>query len=60
MPEMTPHEHNISPEEARRQLDALRAKERDGTLTVHEAGEITRLLVILGESAVGRKGERAA
>jgi len=60
MPEGTPREHELSPEEARRRLETLRTKERAGTLTVNEAGEITKLLVILGESEMGHRGERAA
>lgn len=57
MPESTPHGHGMSAEDARRRLDELRRKEKSGTLTVHEAGEITKLLVIIGEE---RGGERAA
>jgi len=50
-------EHGMTPEEARKRLDQLREKEHRGELTVHEAGEITKLLVILGEK---KGGERAA
>ena len=45
----------ISAEEARRRLDQLHAREKHGHLTVHEAGEITKLLVILGEHQAGKK-----
>ena len=44
-----PQHPEMSIQEARRRLDELRAKEGRGELTVHDAGEITRLLVILGE-----------
>lgn len=57
MQEGMSHEHEMSADEARRRLDQLRAKEGRGELTVHEAGEITKLLVILGEK---RGGEKAA
>jgi hypothetical protein len=45
----------LSKDEARRRLDMLRAKEKRGELTVHDAGEITRMLVILGEHETGGK-----
>ena len=54
---MAEHEHGMTTEEAQHRLDELREKEKRGELTVHEAGEITKLLVILGEK---RTGERAA
>jgi hypothetical protein len=57
MPEM-PH-HEITPEMARQRLRELREKERRGELTVKDAGEITRMLVILGEVEMER-GEKAA
>jgi len=46
-----PHvEHKtMSHEDLRRRLHELRAKEGRGELTVKEAGEITRILVELGE-----------
>ena len=42
-------EHKPTPEELRQRLHELRQKEERGELTVKEAGEITRLLVELGE-----------
>jgi len=56
MPEM---HHDVTPEMARERLRDLREKERRGELTVRDAGEITRMLVILGEYELER-GERAA
>lgn len=55
MPEMHPHHEKTTPDEARRRLHELRDKEKRGELTVHDAGEITRLLVVLGESVLGEK-----
>jgi hypothetical protein len=49
----------ITPEMARQRLRELREKERRGELTVKDAGEITRMLVILGEYEMER-GEKAA
>ena len=46
-------------EEARKMLRDLREKEKRGELTVRDAGQITRLLVILGEHELER-GEKAA
>ncbi|MHB9130541.1 MAG: hypothetical protein ACYDBB_05540 [Armatimonadota bacterium] len=57
MAERTPEE--MSPQEARQRLDELREKEQRDELTVHEAGEITKLLVVLGEQQE-KKGEQAA
>jgi len=55
MPEKMPREHVMTAEEARRRLSELRMREERGELTVHEAGEITKLLVILGEEQTGQK-----
>lgn len=60
MAEHMSHSHEMTPDEARHRLHTLRTKEQAGTLTVGEAGEITRLLVILGESEMGGKGTKAA
>lgn len=59
---MSPHGHmtgGMSVEDARRRLHELREREKTGKLTVHDAGEITRMLIILGEHEMER-GERAA
>ncbi len=58
MPEKTPHEPAMTVNDARRRLDDLRDKERRGELTVHDAGEITKLLVFLGEEKM--HGKKAA
>ena len=60
MAEHMAHPHGMTPDDARRRLTELRAKEKTGTLTVTEAGEITRLLVVLGESTMEEKGRHAA
>ena len=57
MPEM--HKHEMTPDQARQRLHELRDKEKRGELTVKDAGEITRMLVILGEYEMERS-ERAA
>jgi len=49
----------ITPEMARQRLRELREKERRGQLTVKDAGEITHMLVILGEQEMER-GEHTA
>ena len=49
----------ITPEMARKRLRELREKEGRGELTVRDAGEITRMLVVLGEHEMER-GEKAA
>ena len=52
--------HEMSREDASRRLDELRKKESRGELTVHEAGEITKMLIILGEEEEKGKGKKAA
>lgn len=49
-------ERKMSHEELRQRLHELRDKEGKGELTVKEAGEITRLLVELGEEQEEKAG----
>lgn len=52
------HGH-ITPDQARTRLRELRDKEKRGELTVKDAGEITHMLVVLGEAEMERH-EKAA
>lgn len=49
-------EHKPTHEELRQRLHELRQKEEQGNLTVKEAGEITRILVELGEEQEVKTG----